>query len=70
MDFLFSHDGQTFAKHSECAEGRTTQVLFDQVKPAMRTQRENFERSYASAWNSGSYNAWSDLRDAIASFRR
>lgn len=32
MDFLFSHDGHTYAKHSECRDGQTTQVLFDQAE--------------------------------------
>lgn len=34
MNFLFSHDGHTFAKHSECHDGEPTQVLFDQADQA------------------------------------
>lgn len=31
MDFLFHHDGVTFAKHSECGEGVPTEIRFEQL---------------------------------------
>lgn len=31
MNFLFDHDGHTYAKHTECPDQGSAQVLFDQV---------------------------------------
>lgn len=45
MNFLFSHDGHTFEKHSECAEGQTTQVLCDEADHAQVEEQQPLEPS-------------------------
>lgn len=45
VNFLFSHDGHTFEKHSECAEGQTTQVLCDEADHAQVEEQQPLEPS-------------------------
>lgn len=45
MDFLFFHDGHTYAKHTECREGETAQVRCDQADPAPAEEPRPLEPS-------------------------
>lgn len=38
MDFLFSDHGHTYAKHTECRDGEPTQVVFQELEPAIEQQ--------------------------------
>jgi hypothetical protein len=44
VNFLMSHDGRTYAKHTECPEQGTTDVLFDEVEQHLE-QEQSLEPS-------------------------